>query len=50
MQTKGTNLILPLLCFGCMRQPQSNGGIDYRSAGKLVGRAMEAGLNCFDTT
>ena len=46
---KNTNLMLPLLGFGTMRLPQKNGGIDDSTAQKMVDRAMEAGLNYFDT-
>ena len=46
---KNTDLTLPLLGFGTMRLPQKNGRIDETAAQKLIDRAMEAGLNYFDT-
>ena len=43
------NLTLPLLGFGTMRLPRKNGGIDMDAWRKLVKRAMEAGINYYDT-
>lgn len=41
---------VPMLGFGCMRLPRTqSGGIDYTATRKLFDRAMEAGLNYFDT-
>ncbi len=42
-------LTLPLLGFGTMRLPRKNGEIDMDAWRKLVKRAMEAGINYFDT-
>ena len=46
---RGTALTLPLLGFGMMRLPTSGSGVDDRKAGAMVDRALEAGLNYFDT-
>ncbi len=48
---KNTGLTVPLLGFGMMRLPRTpdGNGIDYATAEKMVARAMEAGLNYFDT-
>ncbi len=48
---KNTGLTVPLLGFGLMRLPRTEdgNGIDYATAEKMVARAMEAGLNYFDT-
>ena len=46
---KNTGLTVPLLGFGLMRLPTVDGAIDYKTAEKMVARAMEAGLNYFDT-
>ena len=49
---KNTKITLPLLGFGMMRLPRLNPDsqdIDYKTAEKMVARAMEAGLNYFDT-
>ena len=48
---KNTGITLPLLGFGMMRLPRTEdgNGIDYATAEKMVARAMEAGLNYFDT-
>ena len=49
---KNTKMTLPLLGFGMMRLPRVEEGsqdIDYKTAEKMVARAMEAGLNYFDT-
>lgn len=43
------NLTLPLLGFGTMRLPRKNGEIDMDAWRKLVKRAMEAGINYYDT-
>ena len=49
---KNTGLTVPLLGFGLMRLPRvspNSQDIDYKTAEKMVARAMEAGLNYFDT-
>ncbi len=49
---KNTALTVPLLGFGMMRLPKINPDkpdIDYAAAEKLFDRAMEAGVNYFDT-
>lgn len=49
---KNTSLTLPLLGFGMMRLPRLNpekNEIDESVAQKMVDRAMEAGINYFDT-
>lgn len=43
------DLTLPLLGFGTMRLPRKNGEIDMDAWRKLVKRAMDAGINYFDT-
>ncbi len=48
-QYKKTDLTLPVLGFGMMRLPRSNGKIDTRTAQKMVDMAMAAGANYFDT-
>ena len=40
---------ISLLGFGCMRFEQTLGKIDIEKAKKLVQRAVEAGVNYFDT-
>ena len=49
---KNTKMTLPLLGFGLMRLPRvspNSQDIDYKTAEKMIARAMEAGLNYFDT-
>ena len=49
---KNTNLTVPLLGFGMMRLPRispEKPDIDYATARKQIARAMEAGVNYFDT-
>ena len=49
---KNTGLTVPLLGFGLMRLPRvspNSQDIDYKTAEKMIARAMEAGLNYFDT-
>ncbi len=49
---KNTALTVPLLGFGMMRLPRINPekpDIDYATAEKQIARAMEAGVNYFDT-
>ncbi|MBQ6352183.1 MAG: aldo/keto reductase, partial [Lentisphaeria bacterium] len=46
---RNSALTLPLLGFGMMRLPTRGGRIDDRKAGAMVERALEAGLNYFDT-
>ncbi len=46
---KKTSMTLPLLGFGMMRLPQKDGRIDRRTAEAMAARAMEAGVNYFDT-
>lgn len=49
---KNTGMTLPLLGFGMMRLPRvtpEKPDIDYATAEKQIARAMEAGLNYFDT-
>ncbi|MBO5103879.1 MAG: aldo/keto reductase, partial [Ruminococcus sp.] len=38
-----------LLGFGCMRFPMKDGKIDEVEAEKLLDRAMQAGVNYYDT-
>jgi predicted aldo/keto reductase-like oxidoreductase len=40
---------LSILGFGCMRFPRSFGGIDMRLTESLVSKAVEGGVNYFDT-
>jgi len=40
---------LSILGFGCMRFPRNIGGIDMRKTEELVMRAIEGGVNYFDT-
>jgi predicted aldo/keto reductase-like oxidoreductase len=40
---------LSALGFGCMRFPRNLGGIDMRKTGDLLARAVEGGINYFDT-
>lgn len=49
---RNTGMTLPLLGFGMMRMPRLNPGkpdIDYATAEKQIARALEAGVNYFDT-
>ncbi len=49
---KNTNLTLPMLGFGMMRLPTLGPGnpeIDYATVEKQIARALEAGVNYFDT-
>ena len=46
---RDTDLTLPLLGYGTMRLPQSGKKIDDAQAQLLIDRAMEAGVNYFDT-
>ena len=49
---KNTSLTLPMLGFGMMRMPRINPDrpeIDYATAEKQIRRALEAGVNYFDT-
>ncbi len=49
---KGTELTLPMLGFGMMRLPRLSSDkpdLDYVATKKLFDRAMEAGVNYFDT-
>ncbi|NLG14496.1 MAG: twin-arginine translocation signal domain-containing protein [Lentisphaerae bacterium] len=44
-----TGISLPLLGYGMMRLPTAGNKIDYEKGRALVHRAMQAGLNYFDT-
>ena len=49
---KNTAMTLPLIAFGMMRMPRvspDSQEIDYKTAEKMIARAMEAGINYFDT-
>ena len=46
---KRTGNKLSALGFGCMRFPKGIGGIDMRKTEELIMRAIEAGVNYFDT-
>lgn len=48
-QYKNTKQTLPLIGYGMMRLPTVDGKIDYALASRLVERAMQAGINYFDT-
>ncbi len=40
---------LSVLGYGCMRFPEQNGRIDERNSRRILQRAIEAGINYFDT-
>lgn len=47
-----TGLLVSELCFGAMTfgdSPWKLGGVDQQTADRMVGRCLEAGINCFDT-
>ncbi len=44
-----TGEVTSLLGFGCMRLPEKNGRVDETAVAKLFDRALELGVNYFDT-
>ena len=46
---RNTDISVPLLGYGMMRLPTNGDKIDYEKAEALVKRALEAGINYFDT-
>ena len=44
-----TGLKISALCFGCMRLPEVNGRVDRSLSTPLLHRAIELGINLFDT-
>ena len=46
---RNTDISVPLLGYGMMRLPTQGDQIDYEKAEALVKRALEAGINYFDT-